>query len=82
MGQNVDGVISMTPAIVQKLLAAIDEEITLFDGLVLNGSNAARVLQYDLYYKYFGTESSPTSSLPTPQRSWCRRSPRIWGLLI
>lgn len=67
MGQSVDGVISMTPAIVQKLLAAIDEEITLFDGLVLNGSNAARVLQYDLYYKYFGAEYVTNAKIVTDQ---------------
>lgn len=52
----VDGVISMTPVLVQRLLDVMDEEITLFDGLTMDGSNACRVLQYDLYYKYFGSE--------------------------
>lgn len=54
--EAVDGVISMTPVLVQRLLDAMDEEITLFDGLTMDGSNACRVLQYDLYYKYFGRE--------------------------
>lgn len=67
MGENVDGVISMTPAIVQKLLAAIGEEITLFDGLVLDGSNAARVLQHDLYFKYFGPEYVTNAAIVTDQ---------------
>lgn len=53
-GEHVDGVISATPAIVQKLLAAMDDEIKLFDGTVLTGSNAAKVLQHDLYFEYFG----------------------------
>jgi len=52
----VDGVISLTPCIVQRLLAVMGSQIELFDGTVLNGENATKVLQYDLYYKYFGTE--------------------------
>ena len=67
MGENVDGVVSMTPAIVQKLLAAIGEEITLFDGLVLDGSNAAKVLQHDLYFKYFGPEYVTNAAIVTDQ---------------
>ena len=67
MGQTVDGVVSMTPAIVQKLLAAIGEEITLFDGLVLDGSNAAKVLQHDLYFKYFGPEYVTNAAIVTDQ---------------
>ncbi|MGM9661004.1 MAG: DUF4012 domain-containing protein [Faecousia sp.] len=55
-GEHVDGVISMTPAIVQKLLAAMDEEIKLFDGTILDGDNAARVLQHDLYFQYFSND--------------------------
>lgn len=52
--EAIDGVISVTPVVVQKLLAAMDEEVRLFDGTVLNGSNAMRTLQYDIYYQYFG----------------------------
>lgn len=54
--EPLDGVISVTPAIVQKLLAAMDEEVKLFDGTVLNGENAVKVLQHDLYFKYFGND--------------------------
>ena len=54
--EAVDGVIAVTPVLVQRLLNVMDEEITLFDGLTMNGENACRVLQYDLYYKYFGYE--------------------------
>lgn len=49
---HVDGVISMTPAIIQMLLEHIGE-VTLNDGTVLNGSNATRVLQHELYLKYY-----------------------------
>ena len=51
--ESVSGVISMTPHIVQKLLAVIGEEIVLSDGLVLTAENATKVLQHDLYFKYF-----------------------------
>lgn len=51
--KSVSGVISVTPHIVQRLLAAMDEEIELFDGLVLNGDNATKVLIHDIYFKYF-----------------------------
>lgn len=55
-GEHVDGVISMTPSIVQKLLSVTGEEIKLFDGTVLNGDNAVKVLQHDLYFKYFSND--------------------------
>lgn len=55
-GEEIDGVISMTPAVVQRLLAALDGEVTLSDGMVLNGENAVKALQYDLYFQYFGTD--------------------------
>ena len=54
--ESIDGVISLTPCIVQRLLAVMGGQIELFDGTVLNGENATKVLQYDLYYKYFGKE--------------------------
>ena len=60
--EHIDGVISMTPCIVQRFLAAIDEEIVLSDGLVLNGESATKVLQYDLYYKYFGKTDVPNAT--------------------
>lgn len=57
MGEPVDGVISMTPVVVQRLLNILDEEIKLFDGTILNGENATKGLQYDLYYKYYSTSA-------------------------
>lgn len=50
-GERVDGVISATPAIIQRLLAILGE-VTLSDGSVLNGENAVHVLEYELYYRY------------------------------
>ena len=65
--EAVDGVIAMTPVLVQRLLDAMDEEITLFDGLTMDGNNACRVLQYDLYYKYFGREYVANATVLTDQ---------------
>lgn len=53
-GVALDGVISVTPAVVQDLLA-ISGPITLADGLMLDGSNATKVLQNDLYWKYLSS---------------------------
>lgn len=52
--RSIDGVVSMTPCIVQRILGANNEEVVLFDGLVLNKDNATKVLQHDIYLKYFG----------------------------
>lgn len=54
--EPVAGVISMTPHIVQRILAATGKTIELFDGLVLDGDNAMKVLLHDIYFKYFGKE--------------------------
>lgn len=53
-GANVDGVVSVTPSVVQDLLK-VAGEITLSDGTVLNGDNATRVLESDLYWDYLST---------------------------
>lgn len=55
--EHIDGVISATPALVQRLLAAVDKEVKLFDGTTLNGSNAVKVLQHDLYFDYFSNNN-------------------------
>ena len=54
--EPVDGVIAVTPHIVQRLLQVMDEEIELSDGLVLSGDNALEVLIHDVYFKYYGRE--------------------------
>lgn len=56
-GVALDGVISVTPAVVQDLLA-ISGPITLADGMTLDGSNATKVLQSDLYWKYLSSNPS------------------------
>jgi hypothetical protein len=43
--------------VVQKLLS-ITGPITLSDGTVLNGSNATKVLQHDLYWKYCSAQAA------------------------
>lgn len=65
--EAVDGVISVTPVVVQRLLNVMDQQITLSDGLTMDGSNACRVLQYDLYYKYFGNQYVANSKVLADQ---------------
>lgn len=55
-GKEIDGVVSLTPSIIQRLLRYIGE-VTLSDGTVLNGDNATKTLQHDLYYKYYNESS-------------------------
>lgn len=58
-GETPDGVISATPAIIQRLLGVLGG-IELSDGTALDGSNAVRVLEYDLYYRYLGAHDNMT----------------------
>lgn len=53
-GEKVDGVISVTPDIVQRVLDAAGERIKLFNGFLMEPDTAMQVLQHDLYYRYFG----------------------------
>ena len=53
---TVDGVISLTPTIIQRLLGYMGD-VELSDGTVLNGENATQMLQHDLYYKYYTNAS-------------------------
>ena len=61
-GQSVDGVISLTPSVVQRLLKALGASITLSDGTVLTGDNATKVLEHDLYWKYLSSSAAVDSS--------------------
>ena len=65
--EPVMGVVSVTPHIVQRLLAVVDSEIELADGTVLNGDNAMQVLQHDIYFKYFNTHYSKKNDDLTDQ---------------
>lgn len=55
--EHIDGVISLTPVIIQKVLAYTGA-VTLSEGTELNGDNATQMLQKDLYYKYLSSNSS------------------------
>lgn len=59
--ENVDGVVSLTPTIIQDLLGIVGD-ITLSDGTELTSENATKVLQYDLYYKYLGASYTSTTT--------------------
>lgn len=60
--RKIDGVISVVPCVVQKLLA-VSGPITLSDGTELNGDNATRILQHDMYWQYLsGEKLSPENA--------------------
>lgn len=52
-GVELDGIIALTPTVIQKILEINGATIKLSDGTKLKGSNATHQLQYDLYFKYF-----------------------------
>ena len=58
--EHVNGVVSLTPAIIQNMLGYIGN-VTLSDGTELTGDNATQVLQYDLYYKYLNANASSSA---------------------
>ena len=47
---------------VQDLLATTGDSFTLSDGTAIDGTNATKVLQHDLYWKYFSSGSSTSES--------------------
>lgn len=47
------GVISISPTLVQDFLSVMEAEVELSDGTVLDSGNATRYLQHELYMKYF-----------------------------
>lgn len=55
---HLDGVISITPSVVQDILAIVGP-VTLPDGTELTGSNATKVLQSDIYWKYLAEGANP-----------------------
>lgn len=55
--EAIDGVVSLTPSIIQSVLSYSDG-VTLSDGTELNGDNATKILQYDLYYKYLSNNQT------------------------
>lgn len=54
-GTGVDGVISVTPAMIQQILKAAGG-ITLADGTQIDGTNATKVLQHDIYWNYLSAD--------------------------
>lgn len=51
----------MTPVIIQKILKYTGG-VTLSDGTELNGDNATKVLQKELYYKYLSNRTDTNMS--------------------
>lgn len=51
-GEHVDGVITVDPVFLQYLLSALGASVSLPDGSVVDGSNAATVLMHDVYWDY------------------------------
>lgn len=61
MGTHVDGVISVAPAVVQRVLA-LTGGITLSDGTEMTGENATKVLQSDIYWDYLAKDTKRSGS--------------------
>lgn len=59
--EPLDGVVSLTPSIIQKLLSIVGN-LELSDGTLLTGENATRILQRDLYFEYFRVGKGVTTS--------------------
>ncbi len=57
-GVHVDGVVSLTPSVVQSLLASLGTGVTLSDGTWVDGTNATKVLEHDIYWKYLSDEAT------------------------
>lgn len=55
-GQDVDGVIGIDPVFLQYLLGLVGN-VSLPDGTVVDGTNAAKVLMHDVYWNYPVEES-------------------------
>ena len=55
-GEHVNGVISLTPSIIQSILSCTGP-ITLDDGTVLDGTNATKFIQSDIYMKYLNADA-------------------------
>lgn len=55
-GQDVDGVVGIDPVFLQYLLGLVGN-VSLPDGTVVDGTNAAKVLMYDVYWNYPVEES-------------------------
>lgn len=60
-GETLNGVISVSPSMVQDVLKVVGE-VKMDDGTVLNGDNATKVLQHDLYWKYLSGKTSSTDN--------------------
>ena len=55
-GQDVDGVVGIDPVFLQYLLGLVGN-VSLPDGTVIDGTNAAKVLMHDVYWNYPVEES-------------------------
>ena len=56
-GFGVDGVIALDPVLIQNLLGLYGS-VTVYDGTVIDGINAASVLMNDVYWKFIDDNSS------------------------
>lgn len=60
--KKLDGVISMTPAIVGRLIS-ITGPLTLSNGVKLDSKYSVKYLQHDIYYQYFTKKALASSKL-------------------
>jgi len=78
---HVDGVISMTPAVIQELLKFLGE-IELSEGTILNGDNATAFIQHDIYVKYQNTYSEDYEGNSFVDDLFAETAKETMGLLV
>lgn len=79
--EDVDGVVSLTPVIIQQLLSYIGS-ITLSDGTELNGDNATMVLQHDLYNKYLSAYIPSSQNADMADALFAETAKATMGMLV
>ena len=80
--EKVDGVISLTPAVIQDILRFLGASITLDDGSVLDGDNATQIIQRDLYIIYQGQEGAASLNNDYIDSLFAETAKQAMGVLV
>ena len=81
-GEIVNGVISLTPAVIQDILMFLGESITLDDGSVLDGGNATAIIQRELYIVYQGQEGEAKLNNDYIDALFAETAKKAMGVLV
>ncbi|MBR3245843.1 MAG: DUF4012 domain-containing protein [Parasporobacterium sp.] len=61
-GEYLDGIISLTPAVIQNILLETGSGLALSDGTWIDGTNATWIIERDLYQRYMGDDYSASAN--------------------